>query len=292
MPDDHIIGSGMSEQEMQVASFWVRNRIPLRSLGYGALATLGAICWLFVLWTLLDAYAISYPRESRIPLRILQNSLAVDGLNATAPRPIQPSETTVFEATDGRQDFLVELTNNNPLWWAEFDYRFDASGEQTPMRKGYILPMSKRYLTELGFKAQTRGRTGRLIVENIKWHRVDPAAVDRDYAAYAANRLQFRFDNLSYTRDLTIGTQTVGQSSFVFVNESAYGYWGVDLTVILFRGSTPVGVTTIEKRQVTPGAQMPVSINWFENLAGVSKTEVQANVNILDWSSYLPTSGL
>lgn len=292
MAENHVIGSGLTEQELQLASFWVRNRPLLRKIGYGSLIAFASICWLFVLWSLLDAYAISYPREARIPRIILQNQLAVGGLQASAPRPIEPSQVTVFDTTEGRQDVLVEIMNQNTGWWAEFDYQFDLNGERTPLRRGYVLPNGRRYLTELGFEPETRGRTGRLVVENVRWRRVDPASVGGNYEAFADARLQFRADNVTYTRDLTIGTQTVGQSAFTLINDGAYGYWNPSVTVVVSRGTTPVGVTTIQLALIRPGEAVPVSINWFENLAGVSRTDVQVNVNILDPSAYLPTSGI
>jgi hypothetical protein len=214
----------------------------------------------------------------------------VDGLAASAPRPIQPSETSVFDTTDNRKDFLVELSNPNPMWWAEFDYHFDLSGQETATRQGYVLPLSQRYITELGYTPTTTSRTARLVVENIRWHRVTPDMTNGDYKNFADQRLQFTFDNLTYSHDLKFGTNTVGQTAFDFVNASAYGYWNVDLTVLLFRGTTPVGVTTISQREVRPGQHVPVSINWFENPTGISKTDVQANVNILSPGAYLPTT--
>ncbi len=292
MAENHVIGSGLTEQEMKVASFWVRNRLLLRRIGYGSLIAFAGGMWAYVLWSLLDAYAISYPRESRIHRVIVQNQLAIDGLRASAPRPIEPSQASVFDATDNRQDLLVEILNPNATWWAEFDYQFDLSGERTPLRKGYVLPSSRRYLTELGFTPETRGRTARLVVENIRWMRIDPAAVGGNYEAFADARLQFRAENPTYTRDLTIGTQTVGQSAFQLVNDSAFGFWNPSVTVVLYRGTNPVGVTTIQPPLIRAGETLPITINWFENLAGVSRTDVQVNVNILDRGAYLPTSGI
>lgn len=292
MPDEHVIGSGLTDQELKVANFWVRNRYLLRRIGYWILGVIGGLSWLFVLWSLLDAYAISYPRESRIPRRILQNQLAVDGLTASAPKQITPSQTYVFQAPDNRLDFLVEIMNPNTTWWAEFDYAFDNAGERTPTRKGYILPSSKRYITELGYASTNRARSGRLIVENIQWHRIDPSAVGRDYAAFSSNRLQFRIDDPTYTRDLTVGTQVVGQSKFTLVNESAFGYWNPQITVVLFRGSAPVAATTLQRSDIRAGESVPMTVNWFENMAGISKSDIRVDVNILDPKAYLPTSDL
>ncbi|MEK7473284.1 MAG: hypothetical protein AAB668_00940 [Patescibacteria group bacterium] len=292
MADNHIIGSGLTERQMRLASFWIRNRPLLKRIGYGSLIAFASVCWLFVLWSLLDTYAISYPRESRISRVILQNQLALAGLQTSAPRPIEPSQATIFDTTLGRQDVLVEIINQNETWWAEFDYQFDLSGERTSMRRGYVLPNGRRYLTELGYEPQTRGRTARLIVENVRWMRVDPTAVGGSYPTFADTRFQFHTDNIAYTRDLTIGTQTVGQSTFSLVNDGAFGYWNPSVTVVLSRGTTPVGVTTIQLAQIRAGETVPMTINWFNNLAGVSRTDVQINVNILNPAAYLPTSGI
>lgn len=289
MPDEHIIGSGMTEQELQLASWWVRNRERISSIIRWTLIILNILFWCFVIWSLLDAYVISYPRESRIPRLIAENQLAVSGLQATIPQPLLPSDVSVFETTGNRKDFLVQLSNSNETWWAEFEYRFRVGDLMTDPRRGYILPKSQRYLTELGATIDTSSRNAQLVVENIRWHRVDPWAVNRDYAAFAANRQQFEFEEIAYRRDLIIGTQTVGQSTFTLKNASPYGYWNVDLTVILYRGTTPAGVATLGKEQVRSGSSEPVAINWFDNLSGITRTEVTADVNILDEKSYLPT---
>ncbi|QQR60756.1 hypothetical protein IPH19_05125 [Candidatus Uhrbacteria bacterium] len=288
MPDEHIIGSGMTEQELQLASWWVRNRERMRSIIRWTLIILNIIFWAFVLWSLLDAYIISYPREARIPRIIAENQLAISGLQATTPQALLPSDVTVFEISGNRKDFLVQLSNSNETWWASFDYRFRIGDLMTDARKGFILPKSQRYLTELGSSIDTTSRNAQLVIENIEWHRVDPNAVNKDYAAFAANRLQFDFSDITYRRDLTIGAQIVGQTSSTFSNPSPYGYWNVDLTVILYRGTTPAGVTTIGKQQVGAGSSQPLIVNWFDNLSGITRTEISAYVNILDPEAYFP----
>ncbi|MCE9585981.1 hypothetical protein K8R04_01525 [Candidatus Uhrbacteria bacterium] len=291
MPDEHIIGSGMTEQELQLAGWWVRNRERIFSIIRWTLIILNIVFWSFVLWSLLDAYIISYPREARIPRLIAENKLAVSGLQATAPKPLLPSDVNVFDISGGRKDFLVQLSNSNETWWAEFDYRFRVGDLLTDARKSFILPKSQRYLTELGSDIATPSKNAQLVIENIQWHRVDPWAVERDYTAFAANHLQFEFTDTTYRRDLKIGAQTVGQTSTTFSNASPYGYWNVDITVILYRGTTPAGVTKIGKEQVSPGSKEPIAINWFDNLSGITKTQITADVNILDPKAYQPTSG-
>jgi len=280
----------MTEQELQLASWWVRNRQRIFSWIRWALIGINVLCWGFVFWSLLDAYIISYPREVRIPRLIAQNQLAISGLQATTPKPLLPSDVYVFPISGDRKDFLVQLSNSNETWWAEFDYYFRVGDLKTDSQKSFILPSSQRYLTILGSSIETSSRNAQLVIENIRWQRVNPNQVNRDYKSFAQNRLQFEFTDATYRRDLTVGTQIVGQSSFTLRNVSPYGYWNTDLTVILYRGTTPVGVTTIGKEQIRAGSSEVININWFENLSGITRTEFTADVNILDPNAYLPTS--
>lgn len=290
MPDPYQIGSGFTDKELEAANWWIRHRIALRRLGYGSLIFVIVIFWGYVLWSLLDAYIISYPREQRIPSIINDNQRLRSTLTQNAPQSIQVSPIASFPSTDNRRDFLVQITNPNTEWWADFTYHFKAGDKQTPDRKGYVLPGNERYLAEVGWKDESAGATPDLEVSNIHWHRVNPKDVERDYQAFATNRLQFQISDPTYTNDLKVGEQTVGQTDFTIRNASGYGYWAVDLVVVLMRDGTPAAVNKIVQTNFKPGESRPVTLNWFDNVTGISSTLVQPNVNILDPSVFLPTN--
>jgi len=289
MSDDYQVGSGLTNSEFKVASWWVRHELQLRMIGYGTLVVLSIGLWAFAIWSVVDAYIISYKRETQIPRVIAENQLAQSSLNTTTPQPVQSSSAMVFQNTDGRQDFLVQISNPNPQWWAEFVYRFRLGTDTTPERKGYVLPSGQRYLSEVGWKSPN-GSTGaaELQIDQLHWHRVDPSQVGRDYTAFAEDRLRFQIEEPTYTNDVTINKQTLGQSSFALRNASAYGYWAADVTVVLTRAGTPIAFTTLNQQRLTPGEARPIKINWFENPSGVSQTDVHVDVNILDPSVFLP----
>ncbi len=289
MSDNYEIGSGFTDQQLALASWWVRHRIALRDAGYGALVIISVLFWGFTLWTLLDSYIISYPRESRIIQRIAQNQLNLATLQNMAPQPVQSTEVETFATTGNRSDFLVELTNPNALWWAVFTYHFDAEGESTPKRQGYILPQSQRYLTELGWPGKMIARSAQLQIDDIRWYHVNPKQVGGDYAAFASARQQLQFKDVEYKNNLQIGNQAIGQTSFTLTNPSGFGFWEVGVTAVVFRGNTPAGVTRIQLKEIKPGESRPVTIHWFDNLPGITKTDLRADVNILDAQSYLPT---
>ena len=89
------LGVGL-RKELKFASFWVRNRIPLRRFGYGFLILVNAIVWLYSAWGLLDAYAISYPRESRLTQDIATNQLTLESLLHDQPQPVATGNAQVF----------------------------------------------------------------------------------------------------------------------------------------------------------------------------------------------------
>ena len=289
MPNEYNVGSGLSEQELKMATFWMRHQFNIKRLGYGSLIAVIALCWGYVLWSLLDTYAISFPREKRIQEIIKGNEHLIAAIDAAKPQPIQPSTVEIFNATEDRQDFLVQISNPNALWWAEFDYRFDLGGEQTPILKGYVLPKQQRYLTQLGWKGKMRAANAQLIVENLRWRRLDPRVIGRDFDSYLAQRLRISFDDIKYLKDIVVGSQTVGQTSFALSNPTGFGFWDVELTIILFRAENPVAVSVIHVKEIKPNEKRPLAVNWFENLSAISKTEIQANANVLDPKTFLPT---
>lgn len=287
MAEEYRIGSGFTERELATASWWVRHHLGVRKAAIVTLIGISAATWGYTFWSLLDAYAISYPREHRIPELIARDQFFPEGIAQSAPQPLQPTDVNVFPNTENRQDLWVELTNPNLKWWAEFTYQFQTGDTKTKEHTGFILPGSTRSLTELGWTGAVSSPV--LLIDDLVWHHTDPAQVGASYDDYATARLPFTFDNATYDNNLTVGTKSVGQTNFVLSNPSGFGYWSVDLTVILYRDTTPIAVNTITQQQIRPGEMRPISLNWFENPIGVTKTEIQASVNVLDQAAFLPT---
>jgi len=276
--------------ELEFASFWVRNGPMLRRVGHGVLIALSVLVWGYSLWGLLDAYAISYPRESRITREIALNQQLLAGLATDIPQNVSLSSVDVYQTTDGRFDMSVELTNPNGQWWAEFNYHFNLSGEQTPIQNGYVLPQNKQILTQLGYKPKTPGgRSATLIIDNVRWHRVDPSVVGSSYKNYLGERLALSFQDLKYDTNITLGTTKVGQSSFTLVNNAAYGFWSLELVVRLYRGGSVVAVNSIKLDKILPGERRPIQLTWLDNVPSVTQTEIIPQVNVLDSSVFLPT---
>lgn len=288
MPFNNADGR-MSADELKFATWWVRNRMLVRQIVQNTLIGCSVIVWGYTLWGLLDAFAISYPRESRIIRDIALNQQRLSSLEQDMPQNVTMSEVRVLQTADERFDMTLEVANPNAQWWAEFNYHFNFSGEMTAEKSGYVLPQSSQILTELGYKPKAKGgRSATLVVDNVRWHRVDPTMVGSNYKEFIKERLSLAFDNIKYDTDIAYGTKKIGQTSFTLVNNGAYGYRSLDLIARLYRGSSVVALNQISVTDLSPGERRPIQMVWLDNLPGISKTEIIPQVNLLDEASYLP----
>lgn len=287
-------GRGFTEGELKYVSWWVRNEVRIRFWTRASLFAANGLVWAYVGWGLLDAYAISYPRESRLTLAIAQNQSTLNRIEQDRPVNVGTSQVLVFQSTDKRLDIAVDIQNPNTQWWPEFTYRFSVAGEQTPPRQGFVLPDSLVTLTELGFLPKSNGgRAAQLIVDNIRWHRVEPDSVEGDYAQFADKRFGgVSTKNIKFENVVGSGDQQVGHTTFDVVNNGSYGYWSMDYIIKLMRGSTVVGVNRINLMSLRPGETRHVDLLWYDRIPAVTKTEIQPIINLLDSNSYLPSSRL
>jgi hypothetical protein len=291
MPEKQNIGAGFTEGELQFASFWVRNQAIVRKAVYAVLIGVNVIFWGYSLWGFIDAYALSYPRESRITEDIEANGILLRQLSSNQPKSVETRSVSVFQSTDNRLDMIVPIHNSNEQWYAKFTYRFNVSGELTPVQSGFILPGQSSYLGAFGFAPEKAGaRTASLTVDNIRWMRLDPSLVGADYDAWIARRDAFEISNVTYDANLRVGSNSISRTSFTFRNPTAYGYWEVGVYIILKRGDAPAASNFIKLTNVRPGETRQINADWFEELPTISDTEIVPVVNFLDDSAYLPSS--
>lgn len=276
----------MTESDLRAASWWARHGLALRRLGYGSLVAVSVALWGFTLWTYLDTYVISWPRESRIQKLIAQQMIPQDIIRRVAPEALQPGDVSTFETTDSRLDALGSITNPNTLWSAHVTYAFKLGEQTSDVQQATILPRSTRPLIALGLRGNGDVQ---LDVQSIVWQRIKQADINNDYDSFAAARQDFVLsENPTY---VSVG-DGVGKTDFTLTNNTAFGYWNVELYVSLLRQGIPLAVNKIDVRELKPNEVRPISLQWLEEVAGVDQVDIVPYVDILDKASYLPTDRL
>src|SRR3989338_6293964 len=91
----------------QFSLWWVQHRAFLRRLGYGLFAFCDGVLLLFVIWTMVDSFAIRSIDESRATAQMVAYGQA--DLNAytraQSAVPFAQEEVRVFSLGNGRYDF-------------------------------------------------------------------------------------------------------------------------------------------------------------------------------------------
>ncbi|MBD3281817.1 hypothetical protein GF391_03665 [Candidatus Uhrbacteria bacterium] len=294
MAANSATGRGFTEGELQAAGWWVRNRLTMRRWFRITLIALNVLVWGYVGWGLLDAYAISYPRESRLTLEIAANQQNLNRLMQDRPINVGTSAVSVFPTTEDRLDMAVDIENPNESWWAEFSYKFNVAGEQTPARQGFVLPGELTTLTELGFESSSpNARAAQLLIDNIRWHRIEPSEVEYDYQKFLNKRVgDLSVQNVTFDPASRGAGRTASRTRFDVVNRGAYGFWSIDYIIKLMRGRTVVAINKVNVRELKPGETREIDLLWYDTISSVTDTEIIPVINVLDPNAYLPASRL
>ncbi len=284
-PSDRV-GSGHSAQELQFAGWWVRHRLALRQAGYGGLVLWVLVSWGYGFWVLFDTYALSYPKEQRIPARIALIAPTNDALNLTAPLPLQIGSASTVTADGNRRHALAPVSNPNTLWWAEISYRFRTGEQESRLQTAVVLPGQTRILGEFGLALNSGSSS--LSIESTTWKRIDPSiTLPVEYEAYKAERFPVTLDTPTYTSDLSLSSTALGKSSFTLRNPSGFTYRNVEILTLLYRDGTVVGAQKLLVPLLSAGSTQMVELIWPEAPTGIDRVEVQPFVNILDPQTFV-----
>jgi len=275
----------------RLSLWWVQHRAKIVRLGYGLFIAFDTVLILFVLWTFLDTYALSYGKEMTAVQQVVRQGVQ-DLRSYTIARSateLQQEDVRLFSIGDNRYDFYAMLSNENQDWWVEFDYAFAYEDKETPKQHAVFLPTERKPVASLAITSQTSLRTTELLLSNIVWHRVDHHAIG-DYQTWFAKRSALEFSEMSFTKE-TSPTQTIGISHFTVENRTAYSYFNPTFYVLLKQGSSVVGVNRLTLASLDSLETKQVSLNWFGTIPAVTTVEVIADIAYFDPTIYKQAKG-
>ncbi len=275
----------------KLSLWWVEHRVGLRRLGISAFIAFDVIVLLFVAWTFLDTYAVSYDKEQLALAQMVavgQSDLrAYTFLNSA--QPLVEQESRVFSIGEGRYDLYAELVNPNSDWWAEFTYQFVHEGGATEEKVGFILPGQVKYIMELAVDSEVSVRSAAFDVLDVDWRRVDHHTYGT-YSDWVTDRSVIEIEEAKFEKVID-GDQVYGKTVFDVHNKTAYSYYDPIFYVLLKKGNALVGVSQVTPSVLHSGQIQSVSLNWFGTLPGVTNVEVHTDIHFLDPSTYKSLEG-
>lgn len=272
--------------------WWVEHRAFLRKLGYGIFIFIDACFFFFVLWTMLDSFAISYGQDELQVAQMVaygQKDLRAYSVSRSAS-PINPDEVRVFDLGENRSDFYARLTNSNEDWWVEFTYRFTFDGGNTDAEHSFLLPSESKPVAALAVSTEATVREAQIELSEITWHRIDHHSIS-DSVTWLRDRLNLEILNPIFSTETGFEKTVFGRTTFTVFNHTAFSYFDPEFIVLLKRGTSVVGVSRVSVQSLMSGEQKEISLNWFGTLPGVSSVEVIADINPFNESVYQRLEG-
>ena len=203
----------------------------------------------------------------------------------TAPKNIEPGPVYIFR-TGGKSDLTARISNANLKHWGEFEYFFTADGKEFGREAGFILPGETKYLMALAQEAASQNV--QLRIENLKWHRIKTREID-SWSEFRDSRLDLE---ISETRFVPLSDENLNRFSFRVGNNTAYNYWKVDFSIILFGSQgNVVGVNRYGLSELMSGESKDLNIVWPGILPQANQIMVVPEVNIMKNSAYVKFEG-
>ncbi len=276
----------LSNKDLAFSSWFVRNKIFLRKITIGVLLAWIVIGGLYSILVLGSYLFSGFWRDRDARLQTLQGfenytqiqpSYGAQNLLLDSARLFQIGET---------YDFSALAQNPNEDFVARIRYKYVFDGGETPSKVVTILPKKKVPLTIYGFKSDIYPVGSRLVVEEMRWRRVDPHVVP-DTQSYVVARTNFLVDNLIIERN-PIGGALPPRITFDIKNDTAYSYYEGRFALVLLGGGSIEGVIPLTIKEFRAGQNFPVDIRPAFSIAGIDDVEVIPLMDVFDPNEFLP----
>jgi len=273
---DTTSSSDLTNSELKLSYWYVTHKISLRRAWKIFLIVVSCVAWLYVIWQMV-IFGITYKSlQQNIQTMLFSPDMSLSAIEKSAPQPLSISAMTVIGSGD-KYDYLVQTSNQNANWLAQFQYRFTTpSSTERDFHPGFVLPGDNKYLMDLS-KASSQSS---LEIKDLTWLKVNKFELTKNKMS------QFLIDNISITKATKSSDPT--KVSFTIKNDSAYSYWEVDLQVLLMSGGSVVGINHIILNSFKYGENREVEIFWNNPISGVDSASVIPNLNILDSNNIMP----
>jgi len=221
----------------------------------------------------------------------LMNNLATSYVDYSAfreknkPKDLILPTIDILPSTENRTDLVAHVKNPNQKWSVPyFKYQFVSGPDVLDEGESFLFPNEEKLIIAYGVDQVYNRSDVDLNITEIDWWRF------LNFEDFKNSRLNFVIKDVDFITSSKSGLTSrlpVSQTRFTITNDSAYSYWEVGFKIVLYSGQSIIGVNYATVEAFRSGQTKKVSVNWFENLSPITKTEIIPEVNIIDDSVYI-----
>lgn len=275
---------GQTIKKLDFGFWFVKNRRFL-FIGFISALVLVSIIFYFKFFYSLYEYIKNIPEERRAAQEL--SSITVTSNPDRAAVPLKPGSVNSF-FNNSSYDFVSTVKNPNSNFFAYLDYCFTDGDLELFCSTATLLPEEDKYLISLANKIDKRPSNLKLVLRKVSWSRVDFKKYG-DWKKYYFDRSNFVISDIKFSSSVSGGLSSVGNSeiSFEIKNDTAFNYWELPISVVLFNSNNVIGVNTYVIYEFMSSESRSVHFSWPDSISNVTKTEIIPNLNILDTDNYI-----
>lgn len=289
----YVSTEGVSTKQLEIGLWYVEHKSQLKMILIGCLILISAVSWAYTIYGFAYYIARGMSEDEILTRELVQlNGADHNYIKQISAKNLVISPVEIIRA-DKKYDLYARLENDNQKWWAEFDYYFIAAGRPTEKSQGYILPNETKYLAALAQDFLYYPEDGRLIMENISWRRINQHEI-ADWPAYRGGRLNIASADIKFipANDNPLSEKLgLNRLSFKAINHTAYNYWSVGFTILLYTGERVTGLNHYVLNDFMSGQERTVEISWPGNLGRADRVEIIPEINIMKDDIYIKYDG-
>ncbi len=274
---------GLSTKELDFGLWYIEHKRYFRQAFIGFLIVVGAVTWTYSIYGFAYYFARGMAEDEELARTLVDTKIiSHEYLEQISARDLKYYPVNIFKSGEGKYDLAVRVENSNQRWWAEINYYFSAGNTRTEETASFILPNDVKHFMALAQDFRVKPANAQLIIKNISWHRVDKHKIP-DWQDYKNNYLDIAVENIKFiaaSKSKITEKINLNQVNFDAVNKTAYNYWQVDFPILLYSGSTLIGVNRYSVSELMSGETRQVQVRWPGNLGRVSGAESAPELNI------------
>lgn len=284
--DQQNIG-GMTGGELRWSYWYVTHRDTIVRGITAALLIVAIGLWGYTLYGLFRYWVWDWSRFQHSMAELTQQQIDYQAWHERhQPIPLAFSSVSVIGLGGERYDFFAAVENRNPQWYVrQLTYAFTMPGKTTVAEQvAFVLPNSKKYLTDLGTTISGLPSGVQLNVSNVRWQRV------QQYETLAAERGVLKVSDITFVPPDTTGSGKlpISKTRFTVTNATAYSFWQNPFTVVLYQGPRIIGITRVTQDGLDSLEQRTVEVNWYQRLVTPTNIEVLSDIDILNQHVFRP----
>lgn len=290
---NYVSAEGVSTRQLEIGLWYVEHKKQLKTVLIGFLILISAVSWSYTIYGFAYYLARGMSEDEILTRQLIEaNGASHEYISQISARNLIISPVEIIKS-EKKYDLYVKLENDNLKWWAEFAYYFTAAGRPTEKIQGYILPNESRYLFALAQDFPYQPEDSRLIIENISWHRINQHKIV-DWPAYRDSHLNIASADVKFipaNASPLSEKLALNQLSFKVSNRTAYNYWSVGFTILLYAGDRLIGINHYVLNDFMSGEERKVEISWPGNFGRPERVEITPEINIMKDDIYIKYEG-